>query len=168
MLRNNHYEVAFEAYLRSRQMPYVAVDEKQRALFGQASLKSMDFIVYSQNSDNLLIDVKGRQRTSLRETGCRENWATRDDIDCLKQWQSLFGDQFRSLFVFAYCGNEEELETNISWGDSFEFKNRQYNFYGIWVDDFQEKMKVRSQSWDTVSLASDDYQKLRAPFHSFL
>jgi len=32
--RSNHYEAAFEEYLRQRQIPYVAVDEKKRALLG--------------------------------------------------------------------------------------------------------------------------------------
>ena len=29
--RDNHYEAAFEAYLRARQVPYVAVDETKRS-----------------------------------------------------------------------------------------------------------------------------------------
>ncbi|MEZ6069014.1 MAG: hypothetical protein R3C10_01830 [Pirellulales bacterium] len=30
--RGNHYESAFEEYLRSRQVPYLAVDESRRSL----------------------------------------------------------------------------------------------------------------------------------------
>ena len=30
--RGNHYELAFEEYLRSRQVPYLAVDESRRSL----------------------------------------------------------------------------------------------------------------------------------------
>ena len=30
--RDNHYEAAFEAYLRSRGVPYIAVDEARRSL----------------------------------------------------------------------------------------------------------------------------------------
>lgn len=44
--RSNHYEAAVEAYLRSERIPYVAVNERRRALCpGGASLKSVDLIV---------------------------------------------------------------------------------------------------------------------------
>ena len=59
--RSNHYEAAFEEYLRSRQIPYVAVDEKKRALLGGSSLKSLDFIVSPVVGGSWLIDVKGRR-----------------------------------------------------------------------------------------------------------
>ena len=59
--RSIHYEAAFEAFLRDRGIPYVAVDEAKKALFADARLKSFDFVVYSKNGPNLLVDVKGRQ-----------------------------------------------------------------------------------------------------------
>jgi hypothetical protein len=46
MNRDNHYEAAFEEFLRSRGVPYVAVDEAKRSLMSDgASIKSLDFIV---------------------------------------------------------------------------------------------------------------------------
>jgi hypothetical protein len=40
--RDNHYEAAFEEYLRSRGVPYVAVDEAKRSLLSDgASIKSL-------------------------------------------------------------------------------------------------------------------------------
>jgi hypothetical protein len=36
--RDNHYEVAFGEYLRSRGVPYVAVDEARRALLARFGL----------------------------------------------------------------------------------------------------------------------------------
>jgi hypothetical protein len=43
--RDNHYEVAFEEYLRSRGIPYVAVDEARRSLLSEGgSIKSLDFM----------------------------------------------------------------------------------------------------------------------------
>ncbi len=53
--RRFHYEQAFEHYLRSNGIPYVAVDEAKRALQGRAGdpaakkLKSFDFVVYSES-----------------------------------------------------------------------------------------------------------------------
>jgi hypothetical protein len=44
--RDNHYEAAFEEFLRVRGVPYVAVDEAKRSLMSDgASIKSLDFIV---------------------------------------------------------------------------------------------------------------------------
>lgn len=90
--RHHHYERAFEEFLRSRRIPYVAVDEARKALLPDAgggqvravtaldadsrsssdpasdagpqarSLKSFDFVIYSQ-PNNLLLDVKGRKVT---------------------------------------------------------------------------------------------------------
>jgi hypothetical protein len=59
--RDNHYEAAFEAYLRSRGVPYVAVDEARRTLLGGTSIKSLDFIVSPVGAQSLLVDVKGRR-----------------------------------------------------------------------------------------------------------
>ena len=75
-LRGNHYDAAFEAFLRTKRTPYVAVDEQRRALLESQSLKSMDFIVYSPRQANLLVDVKGRRFPSGDpESGHRwENW----------------------------------------------------------------------------------------------
>ena len=57
--RDNHYEAAFEEFLRVKQIPYVAVDETKRALLGDASLKSLDFIVSTALGVSWLVDVKG-------------------------------------------------------------------------------------------------------------
>lgn len=85
MRRRHHYEQAFEEYLRSRRIPYVAVDEARKALLPipsrvqptgrmtsqggdlphggpqpAPSLKSFDFVIYGQGN-NLLVEVKGRR-----------------------------------------------------------------------------------------------------------
>ena len=56
--RSNHYEAAFEEYLRQTRIPHVAVDERRRSLLQDVSLKSLDYIVYSRRPRNLLVDVK--------------------------------------------------------------------------------------------------------------
>src|SRR5262249_40469927 len=42
MDRSNHYEAAFEGYLRDQGVCYVAVDERRRALLDHVPLKSLD------------------------------------------------------------------------------------------------------------------------------
>lgn len=60
--RDNHYEAAFEAFLRRRGVPYVAVDEAKRSLMSNgASIKSLDFIVSAPGQKTWLVDVKGRR-----------------------------------------------------------------------------------------------------------
>jgi hypothetical protein len=60
--RDNHYEAAFEEYLRSRGVPYVAVDEARRSVLSDGgSIKSLDFIVSTPNQMTWLVDVKGRR-----------------------------------------------------------------------------------------------------------
>jgi len=49
--RDNHYEAAFEAYLRDRRLPYVAVDEAKRSRLSDGSLKSLDFLVSPNSGD---------------------------------------------------------------------------------------------------------------------
>ena len=59
--RHIHYEAAFEDYLRSRGLAYVAVDETRKAIFAGARVKSFDFLVYHEPGSNRLVDVKGRK-----------------------------------------------------------------------------------------------------------
>ena len=43
--RDNHYEAAFEAFLRRRGVPYVAVDEARRSVLADGqSIKSLELI----------------------------------------------------------------------------------------------------------------------------
>lgn len=169
-LRTNHYDAAFEAYLRERRIPYVAVDESRRSLLEQASLKSMDFIVYSRRHCNLLVDVKGRRFGGDGPTRSRwESWATEDDIDSLRAWEKVFGPSFRAVLVFAYHVVDPDAE---EFAEDFEavfaYRDRRYVFYGVWVDEYQAAMKTRSPSWETVWVPSGDYRRLRSPIRQFL
>ena len=102
--RDNHYEAAFEAYLRDRRLPYVAVDEAKRSvLAGGESIKSLDFIVSSPGGLSWLVDVKGRRFPSGDDQKQYwKNWSPREDLGSLARWEAVFGESFRGLFVFAY------------------------------------------------------------------
>jgi hypothetical protein len=173
-LRSNHYDAAFEAFLRQERRPYVAVDETKRALVPGSSLKSLDFIVYSLQGRNLLVDVKGRKFPSGSdadsESGprghCWENWATAEDLSSMLQWEQVFGLEFRAALVFAY-----EI-THPRWRERhpsvWEFRNREYAFYGIWADDYARVMRSRSPRWETVSLPMREFAELRRPIGDLL
>lgn len=157
--RCNHYDMAFERLLRLIRRPYVSVNETRRALFQEASLKSMDFVVYSTQTSNLLIDVKGRR--SLDRGRCWENWTTQEDVTDLLRWESVFGSGFRGLLVFAYelCTPRDTQQHSLIW----ELRGRQYAFYGVWAQEYAESMRQRSRSWQTVSLPAEEFRRLRKP-----
>src|SRR5438094_6416259 len=100
--RTVHYEAAFEAFLRHKGVPYVAVDEAKKALFANATLKSFDFVVYSKNGPNLLIDVKGRSCRNRAARSGFETWTTERDVADLLQWEQVFGEGSRAVLTFAY------------------------------------------------------------------
>jgi hypothetical protein len=166
--RANHYDAAFEAYLRHVRTPHVVVDETRRALLNEASLKSMDFIVYSARRPNLLIDVKGRKFPSGGDSQQHkwENWATADDLESLLKWQQVFGADFRAMLVFAYHIVDPRWREEFS--DRFEFRENEYAFFGVWADEYFIEMRTRSESWETVTLPSRDFRRLRAPIENFL
>lgn len=166
MLRHNHYEVAFEEYLRQRRMPYVAVDESRRACWEEGSLKSLDFIVYSQRQPNLLVDVKGRRWGGPTGTHSWENWANTDDIESLRHWQDVFGPGFRAVLIFAY--DLVSPAARERFPDRFSLGGRDYAFYCVGVDEYAEGMRQRSRGWQTVSLPRAQYRHLRTPLEQVL
>ena len=165
--RHNHYDAAFEVYLRERRTPHIVVDEQRRSLMANSSLKSMDFIVYAPDR-NLLVDVKGRKFPSGAETNGHkwENWTTEDDLESLLRWQRVFGNDFRAVLVFAYHVIHPRWLGEIE--NPFEFRGKTYSFYGVWVDEYFRQMRGRSASWETVSLPSRAFRELRLPIAEFL
>ena len=162
-----HYESAFEDFLQTRQIPYVAVDEAKRAAFRDAKLKSFDFIVYSSRSTNWLVDVKGRRwatrKSSVKPTW--ENWVTQDDLDGLVQWQQVFGNDFRGLLVFAYL-----LKTEAEPPEEIlhSFRGQRYVFAGVPLEDYRVHARVRSPKWGTVNLPVREFARHVRPLADWL
>jgi hypothetical protein len=162
--RSIHYEAAFEAFLRDRGVPYVAVDEAKKALFSNARLKSFDFVVYSKNGPNLLIDVKGR---TLRNRSARsgfETWTSEQDVTDLMQWEQVFGDGFKAVLGFVYW-IDPPLAAEAGM---FEFRQRWYLLMGIDLAEYRSHMRRRSAKWETVSLPAADFRSLARPLESWL
>jgi len=166
--RDNHYEAAFEAYLRRRRLPYVAVDEAKRSLLADGrSIKSLDFIVSSPGPTTWLVDVKGRRFPSGDEQKQYwKNWSTRDDLRSLRRWEELFGEQFRGLFVFAYniIGDRAPLPAERL----FEHRNALYAFVAIRLSSYLAGARPISPSWDTVAMSTADFRRLARPVEDFL
>ncbi len=164
--RDNHYEAAFEAYLRDRQLPYVAIDETKRSLLGGDSIKSLDFIVHSGNGASWLIDVKGRRFPAANEKKQYwKNWSTRDDLRAMAAWERLFGAGFGGLFVFAYAivGDRsplpaEQLQT---------YRKGLYAFLGVRHHDYACYARPISTAWQTVALSSQKFREIARPIEEF-
>ncbi len=168
MNRDNHYEAAFEAYLRSRPVPYVAVDEARRSLLGNGdSIKSLDFIVSSPSRPTWLVDVKGRRFPSGgQQRQYWKNWSTRDDLQSLARWEVLFGGGFCGLFVFAYdiLGDRAPLPDN----QLFEHRSRLYGFVAVRLSDYTSHARKISPSWDTVAMPTAEFRRFAQPMWELL
>lgn len=180
--RRHHYEHAFEAYLRAKRVPYVAVDEARKALIPEgealkvavkdaagherhAALKSFDFVIYGQGS-NLLVEVKGRKlaRRSLsaQSRGRLESWVTAEDIESLTAWGRLFGPEFSPSFVFIYWCDEQPPDALFE--EVVEHRGKWYALRAISLHDYRSAMKLRSQRWGTVDLPAAAFDRLSTPF----
>ncbi len=170
MDRNNHYEAAFEAYLKEHGYCYVAIDETRRSMLGAMRVKNLDFIVHGESNARLLIDVKGRRFPAGPEQRPRrvwECWSTLDDLDGLRHWTELFGPGYRGLLLFAY----HVLPTVVlpeQTQDLWEFRDRRYLFRAVPADEYRQAMRTRSPKWGTVTLPRDVFRQIVRPFHFYV
>ena len=169
MDRSNHYEQAFEAFLRQRRMCYIAVDESRRSLLDEGSIKSLDFIVYSGEETRLLIDVKGRRfpgGTPEKPRRVWQNWTSRDDIEGLELWSERFGAGYTALLVFVY-GIQPPVRMPADTADLFEWQGAQFLLRTVTVRAYRQHMRQRSPKWDTVHLPGPAFRELVRPFSAF-
>lgn len=166
--RDNHYEAAFEEFLRRHGVPYVAVDEAKRTLMSNgASIKSLDFIVSAPGQRTWLVDVKGRRFPSGDiQKQYWKNWSTRDDLRSLAQWETLFGVSFRGLFVFAYDvqGDRAPLPAE----ELFEFRGSLYGFIAVPLGDYAGHARPISPRWDTWAMPAAEFRKFARPLVELL
>ncbi len=162
--RKVHYEAAFEAYLRHRGIPYVAVDEAKRALFATAKLKSFDFVVYSKTGPNLLVDVKGRSCRNRASRSGFATWSTEQDVTDQTQWAQVFGDGFKAILIFAYWVDPPLVPDPAT----FEFRDRWYLLMGVDLDEYRNHMRRRSPKWATVALPAEAFRQLARPIDGWL
>jgi hypothetical protein len=147
---------------------YVAVDEARRSVLADGvSLKSLDFIVSAPSATAWLVDVKGRRFPSGDDQKQYwKNWSTRDDLESLARWESLFGENFRGLFVFAYdiLGDRAPLPAE----QLFTYRNRLYGFVAVPLSEYADFAHQISPRWDTVAMAAADFRRLARPLDELL
>ena len=161
--RKDHYEVAFEHYLRSRDWPYVLVDETKKKAFAGVRLKNFDFVVRSSGGTTLLIDVKGRKFPDMGAVGKRrvgrpwENWITRQDVEGLGEWEKVFGSDFRAILIFAYW--LQGPPQRAPFEDVHIFREKSYGFVGIPLDIYVSSARPRSAKWQTITMPTAEFRK---------
>ncbi len=160
--RHNHYEAAFEAWLREQRCPYLAIDESRRSLFGTGeSLKNLDFVVSPGRGLNWLVDVKGRRFPSGNGGQYWKNWSTEDELQSLIRWEAHFGSSFQGLLVFAYLIVADRSPVPVD--ALFRWKDQIYAFVGIRLDHYLSGARQLSPRWNTVTLPTAHFRHLARP-----
>jgi len=159
-----HYESSFVDYLRGRGVPYVPVDETRRAIFAGSRIKSFDVLVYPREGARWIVDIKGRKFPYYSSRGGRrywENWVERDDLEGLREWQTVFGEDFEACFIFAYLldGPPDRWPPTRP----HYFRGGYYAFYRVRLNDYLEHARQRSPSWQTLTMSRADYRRIARP-----
>ena len=168
--RDNHYEAAFEAWLRFLRLPYLAVDESHRSAaprveVPERTIKSLDFIVSPPSGPGAwLVDVKGRQFPTAGRQYWR-NWSTADELESLASWEALFDKPSTGLLVFAYnvIGDQAPLPAE----ELFVHRDRLYAFVGIRLDHYASFARALSPRWGTVTVPVPRFRSLARPAREF-
>jgi hypothetical protein len=170
--RGEHYEKAFEDYLRAKGLPYVSVDDAKKSIFGAVPLKSFDFVVYSSGGSNLLVDVKGRKfpdsipRAKRGGGKAWENWITQGDVAGLREWETVFGGGFCSVLVFAYW--LQGPPQRAPFEDVHLFRENYYAFLALPLAEYVTLSKPRSEKWKTLGVPAKPFAQAARDIASFL
>ena len=167
MRRSNHYEAAFEGFVRSIRVPCVAIDEAKRAICGDDALKNPDFLLYPQFGSNLVVEVKGKRAKNARGRRDWENWVTTDDLDGLVRWQTIFGPGFRAVLAFAYAEPIGPYPLPRQNG-AFEFRGLEYRFWAVGLDEYVAHLRSRGPAWKAVAMARRAFRRRVRPLLEWL
>jgi len=164
----NHYERAFENWLRDHRVRYVRSDEHKRLGPPSGSVKNFDFLLYPRADRKVIVEVKGRTFTgaSLADRTGLECWVTADDIESLQVWRQALGPDHEAVFVFAY--RVARMDVDFDGYEALSVGADRYVFFCIRLDDYVRHMKGRSPKWHTVTLCADDFRQWATDLASFL
>ena len=167
MSRKNHYETAFEHFLRQRQILYFSNRQEYRPFKSGRSLKNFDFLVSAPDGTHWIIDVKGRCFPGgKKQKRYWKNWTTRDDLAGLLQWESLLGNNYRSLLLFAYqiCG----IRTPVPPQYLYRRHGVYYAFLGVDLHTYIAWSRLISPQWQTYEMPAAIFRKHAIPIHELL
>jgi hypothetical protein len=167
--RSNHYEAAFEAFVRSLRIPCVAIDEAKRAFVGDddEAVKNPDFLLYPRCGPNLVVEVKGKRGKNARGRRPWENWVTTDDLNGLARWHEMFGPGFLPILVFAYAEPLQPFPLPRDNG-AFEFRGRDYRFWAVGLDQYIAHLRSRGPAWKAVAMARSQFRRRVRPLREWM
>ncbi|MDO4587529.1 MAG: HYExAFE family protein [Planctomycetia bacterium] len=166
-MQKNHYESAFEAFLRISNIPYFSNRQDFRNRFKNgSSLKNFDFVISLPQQGNWIVDVKGRKFPGGSNKRHWKHWTTRDDLSGLLKWEKMLGDQFRGLFVFAYqiCDDISPLPVE----NLFAWKKQLYAFIGVELHQYLGEVRLISPQWQTYEMPIRRFKTVARPFTDFI
>lgn len=164
---HEHYERAFEEWLRLHRVPYVLVQQVRRPTDREGPLKNFDFLVHSGDG-HYIVDVKGRRFPQVsrgRETWW-ENWIHFEDLEGLLAWESHFGEGYTALLVYCYWlqlpPGEGAARKTITTG------GRDYLIVAVPARTFAENCRRRSTRWQAVHVGTGCFTSLIRPVGHFI
>ena len=168
MHRDNHYEAAFEAFLRARRLPYIAVDEARRSLVADGSLKSLDFIVSPPGQ----IVVAGRREGPPLSLRRRAPSVLEELVDARRPAQPGRLANVISATASARCWcsptTSSASRSPLPREQLFEFRGGHYGFLGVRLADYVPHARPLSDSWDTVAMPTGLFRRAARPLDDWL
>jgi len=166
--KSEHYERAFEDFLRRRQLPYIVVNQLRRPVVARRRIKNFDFIVRARSGQHYMIDIKGRQFPQKRgqQAALWENWITAKDVEGLALWQGYFGYGFTGLIAVTYCVKDRQYLRLFR--DLHRFKGRTYGLVAMLFDDYRAHCRMRSPRWGAYYIPGKTFSQLARPVSTFL
>jgi hypothetical protein len=154
----NHYEKAFECWLKDNGIQYLAVDQQKRTAFSRSKIKSFDFLFYTADKRAFIAEVKGRKfkGKNFSAFGTLPNWVTSDDISGLESWAAIFSNRYSELFVFAY--DLENIDVETDGREIFECFDKRYVFMAVKLSDYLAGASLRSIKWKTLHLSAEYFK----------
>jgi len=166
---HSEYECMFEAYLRKKEIPYIAVDEKKRPVTRYGTIKNFDFIIHSKRG-NFTVDIKGKefpQSATQNRAGLRwQNWVKNTDLQGLTFWRDIMGDFFTPIIVFAYKVIFPR-DIYLFW-DLFNYRGFAYGLMAVSLEDYKKYAKLRSPKWGVYSVNKEEFLEIIHPLRYFI
>jgi len=164
---HEHYERAFEEWLRRGRVPFVPVEQVRRSPGREGPIKSFDFLVHA-GERHYIVDVKGKcfPEVSRGREVYWENWIHFSDLEGLFAWEGHFGEGYTGLLVYCYwlqlpAGGPAVART-ITTGV------RDYLIVAIPARTFAENCRRRSTRWQAVHVPVRRFTSLVKPVEHFI
>ncbi|MBF0314316.1 MAG: HYExAFE family protein [Oligoflexia bacterium] len=166
---HSHYENAVEAYLREKNIPYIATNEGQKVVYNDSKIKNFDLVLPGKMMH--MVDIKGRKFGYPPSTPKNffENWILQDDAESLKVWNSVSSNNQQAYLLYAYCCPDSgDPLPKCFEGNTFFFEGRAYAFFMISIQDYLSNSKRRSLKPPTVCVSRKLFSNLLRPLSLIL